>query len=150
MPFSVPLQVTYDDPEGRREKAKLMARIEREEELKAQGLDPRQFRDPGEEHQPTEIRLILPSDQPQRDTALPAASSGRRGREAAKNVSERLQSTRQKQDRTGANSAQSKVQLESANDRDLPSSTPLPPPLNVPIVTHTSKASTEGQPALNL
>jgi hypothetical protein len=30
------------------------------------------------------------------------------------------------------------------NDRDLPSSTPLPPPLNVPIVTHSARP-TEGK-----
>ena len=123
--------MTYDDPEGRREKAKLMARIEREEELKARGLDPR-----GEDQQPQRAALQEPG------TALAPASSSRGGRGAAKDVAEGLQSTRLRLHKTGA---QSRVQLGSANDRDLPSSTPLPPPLNVPIVTHASKASAEGQ-----
>ena len=138
--------MTYDDPEGRREKAKLMARIEREEELKARGLDPRVG-----DQQPGEVRLVLPSEQlgggalPEADTAQAPAGGGRGGRGASKEGSAGLQSARLKLQKTGT---QSKATLGPANDRDLPPSTPLPPPLNVPIVTHTSKASTEGQPVL--
>ena len=35
------------------------------------------------------------------------------------------------------------------NDKDLPSSTPIPPPLNVPIVTHSARPS-EGIYSLNI
>ena len=52
--------------------------------------------------------------------------------------------TMTQQKRGVASVAKKPTEVVVINDRDLPSSTPLPPPLNVPIVTHSAR-STEGK-----
>ena len=52
--------------------------------------------------------------------------------------------TTQQQKRGVASVVKKPTEVVAINDRDLPSSTPLPPPLNVPIVTHSARP-TEGK-----
>ena len=51
--------------------------------------------------------------------------------------------TAARQKRVVAESGKKRSEPVVVNDRDIPSSTPIPPPLNVPIVTH-STGPTEG------
>lgn len=117
----------------------------RDEKLLAQGLDPRQFKDP-EDGKQQEIKLVFPPlPEFSGGTASPSEQTPVRTKSAIakKAPSEYLQRTGEPMvERTDA-------QLEEVNDRDLPSSTPAPPPLIVPIVTH-AKGSTEGQSAPTL
>ena len=111
----------------------------RDEKLLAQGIDPRQLRDTEEE-----VKLIFPP-LPEASSAATAPTSKQspvktRGAVEWKAPSKSLQKT------GGAASSVSEQPKPSdeINDRDLPSCTPAPPPLIVPIVTH-AKDSTDGQ-----
>lgn len=105
----------------------------------AQGIDPRQLRDPKEE-----VQLVFPP-LPEASSAATAPTSKQspaktRGAVEWKAPSKSLR-------RTGAAASTVSEQPKPSDeiiDRDLPSSTPAPPPLIVPIVTHT-KDSAEGQ-----
>ena len=102
--------------------------------MKAKGLDPQLLLKPEEEEEEREIRLVLP----------PVTTASDRGKTEKETSSDNIQTLRH-QDGAHAKLVQSTLkQSEPANDRGLPSSTPVPPPLNVPIVTH-SKSTAEGQ-----
>ena len=105
----------------------------------AQGIDPRQLRDTKEE-----VKLVFPP--------LPEASSSaatattkqspvkNRGAVEWTAPSKSLRKT----GGTASSVTEQPKPSDEINDRDLPSCTPAPPPLIVPIVTH-AKDSTEGQ-----
>lgn len=55
-------------------------------------------------------------------------------------VSENRSTTVPQQQKRGVSSAE-KLEPIAVDDKDLPSSTPAPPPLNIPIVTHSARPS---------
>ena len=102
--------------------------------MRARGLDPGQFRDPEEDIGHKDLRLDLPPEGAKgRETEESAVASraGQRGSGAGKPSATLQRGTRE---------VTAAVAVE---DKDTPSSTPLPPPLGVPIVTH-SKSHKEG------
>ena len=159
--------MTYDDPEGRREKAKLLAMIERcvnhvlfshfsfpsislslsprEEKLRAQGLDPDQYKDT-DSTEGRNLRLDLAGG-PHCEATTTAATTDSSGAQitvvgrpdhpqAASSHSDPL--------RNEGRSAGATVVSGGMDEKDAPSSTPLPPSLGVPIVTH-AKRNQEGR-----
>lgn len=183
--------MTYDDPEGRREKAKLLARIERyicvvwtcihvsatctciytafvhilhcvdieyiayplsyrEEEMRAQGLDPAQFRDSSSVDDRI-LRLdLLGSDI---ESTTTSTRGGERNSRESRQDYTAGQQVNGNSDTVGlgnggkstliAGFGTSDVCGVEDKDKDTPSSTPLPPPLGMPIVTH-AKGRKEG------
>ena len=109
-----------------------MVHFSREEQLKAKGLCSKDITDSEVEKNQANIKLVFPTL-----------------KEKESNTEERLKETQMKhglaQSSRGASSASSErpaftlEQRQSVNDRDLPPSTPVAPPLNVPIVTHSAQ-----------
>ena len=105
----------------------------REEQLRAQGLDPSQFRD-SNSFEEGALHLDLECGIPSETTAT--ASHGQTTEEGSRTtVDARV---------GGVGVAGGGCDVgDKDKDKDTPSSTPLPPSLGVPIVTH-SKGSKEG------
>ena len=117
----------------------------REEEMRAQGLDPAQFRDSSSVEDRT-LRLDLLG------ITHNEVEPTTRGECISRDSRQNGQQTNGTSDAVGLGGGKSKLiaGLGASDvcgvgdkDKDTPSSTPLPPPLGVPIVTH-SKGRKEG------
>ena len=112
----------------------------RDEKLLAQGIDPRQLRDAEEE-----VKLVFP---PLPEASLAGTVPTSKQSPAKTRGAVEWKAPSKSLRRTGVAAASTVSEQpkpsDEINDRDLPSSTPAPPPLIVPIVTH-SKDSAEGQ-----
>ena len=106
----------------------------------AQGIDPRQLRDAEEE-----VKLVFP---PLPEASLAGTVPTSKQSPAKTRGAVEWKAPSKSLRRTGVAAASTVSEQpkpsDEINDRDLPSSTPAPPPLIVPIVTH-SKDSAEGQ-----
>lgn len=101
--------------------------------MRAKGLDPGQFRDPEEDIGHRDLRLDLPPEGAKGKETEESAAASRVGQSSS--GAGKPSVTLQKGTR--------EVAAVVMEDKDTPSSTPLPPPLGVPIVTH-SKSHKEG------
>ena len=100
----------------------------REERLRAKGLDPDEIEG---EDKPTsrplpEMKLVPPPSR---------GEGGTNGSTSRGTSSTTLPQTK------GGVASNVKPQTVVIDDKELPSSTPAPPPLNVPIVTHSARPS---------
>lgn len=102
----------------------------REEQLKAKGLSTKSIAEAEEEQKHTDMKFVLP-ELTEDDSSTDEKSKP--PREAQKKLTETK----------GASGSSETEHQQIINDKDLPSSTPVAPPLNVPIVTHATK-NTEG------
>ena len=120
--------------------------VSREDKLRAQGLDPAQFQDNSSSSSLEEARLVL--DLTQSQTATPTTTPTT-ATPPAPATSTRGQVTMGDKPQSAAGSRGGRVaggEEVGGGERDEGvSSTPLPPALGVPIVTH-SKGSREGMP----
>ena len=106
----------------------------RKDELKAQGVDPNSLQD--SDHHKTRIRTgllhTLLSTTPEQTVEQPAGVKG-------DNNPSRDTGSKERNKDSGVSWQQDKRIDVPVNDRDLPSSTPVAPSLNIPIVTRTSR-----------
>lgn len=115
----------------------------REEEMRAQGLDPAQFRDSSSVEERT-LRLdLLGITHSEAETTTRGEHISRESSRSGRS-GQQTNGTSEAVGLGGGKSAGLDVCGVGDKDKDAPSSTPLPPPLGVPIVTH-SKGRKEGK-----